>query len=153
MSSESHDVIKEYLVVFLYLLLLVGQGVGEAAWLKKHSWASWAKALLFSWLTNLVGFCIGFFLLFVSVGVTLMLAWDGSINKLPFKGNEAGVVLVLVVLLLPILLALIKRLLLALFKMQEGGRAWLFALLSSLCFWLLPLGLTGLVTVLLWRFV
>jgi hypothetical protein len=153
MSSQSHDVIKEYLVVLLYLLLLVGQGVGEAAWLKRHGWASWAKALLFSWLTNLVGFCIGFFLLFVSVGVTLMLAWDGSINKLPFKGNEAGVVLVLVVLLLPILLALIKRLLLALLKMQKGGRAWFFALLSSLCLWLLPLGLTVLVTALLWRFV
>ena len=136
----SSSVIKEYLVVLLYLVLLVAQGVVEAAWLKRNGWASWAKALLFSWLTNLVGFCIGFFLLFVSVGVTLALAWDGSINKLPFKGNEAGVLLVIVLLLLPTLLALIKRTMLALLKMQKGGRAWLFALLSSLMFWLLRWG-------------
>jgi hypothetical protein len=40
--------------------------------------------LLFAWLTNLVGFCIGFLVLFVSVGVTLALAWDGSMDKLPY---------------------------------------------------------------------
>ena len=153
MSSESHNVIKEYLVVFLYWALLLGEGVAEAAWLRRKGWATWARSLLFALLSNLLGFCIGSFLLFVSVGVTMMLAWDGTTHELPFKGNEIGAVFVLVVLLLPILLALIKRALLALLKMQKGGRAWAFSFVSSLIFWLLPLGVTVLVTWVLWRFV
>ena len=148
----SADVIKEYLVVLLYFVLLLGQGVGEAAWLHRRGWARWGKSLLFAWLTNFLGFCIGFSVLFVTVGVTLALAWDGSMEKLPYKGNEAGVALVLVVLFLPTLLTLVKRALLALLKIGQGRRAWTFALLSSLIFWLLPLGLTILLTKLFWRF-
>src|SRR5882672_3101207 len=113
MTSESHTVIKEDAVVFLYWVLLMLQGVAEAAWLKRNSWASWSRSLVFAWLSNLLGFCLGFSLVFVSVGVTFMLAWDGSMDKLPFKGNEVLVVLVLVVLLLPLMLMLIKCPLLA----------------------------------------
>jgi len=153
MTSESHDVIKEYLVVFLYWLLLLLEGVAEARWLRSRDWGGWGRTLLFALLSNFLGFCLGSFLLFVSVSATLMLAWDGSMNKLPFKGNEVGVLLVFVVLFLPISLALIKRVLLAALKMQRGGRAWSFSFLSSLIFWLLPLGITVLATWVLWRFV
>ena len=153
MRSESHDVIKEYLIVFLYWVLLLAQGVAEAAWLQRRGWATWARSLVFALLSNLLGFSLGSFLLFVSVGATLMLAIGGSMEKLPFKGNEVAVLLVLVVVLLPILLALIKRMLLALLKMREGGPAWAFSFVSSLIFWLLPLGVTVLVTWILWRFV
>lgn len=153
MTSESHNVIKEYLVVFLYWVLLLGQGVAEAAWLQRKRWGSWTRSLVFALLSNLLGFCIGSFLLFVSVSVTLMLAWDGSMDRLPFKGTEAGIGLVLATVLLPVLLALIKRALLAILKMQRGGQAWAFAFVSSLIFWLLPLGITVLVTWILWRFV
>jgi hypothetical protein len=147
----SSDVIKEYLVVLLYFVLLLAQGVGEAAWLQRKGWSTWGKSLLFAWLTNLFGFCVGFAVMFVTLGVTLMLAWDGSMSHLPFKGNEMGVILVLVVLFLPALLMLIKRAMMALLTIGRGRRAWTFALFSSIIFWLLPLGLTFLLAKLLWR--
>ena len=143
---------KEWLVILLYFVLLIIEGACEAAWLHRKAWASWAKALLFSWLTNLIAWCIGFFVLFVTVGVTLALAWDGSMQRLPFKGNEAGVALVLALLFLPALLTLIKRAFLALLQMQRGRKAWQFALISSLSFWLLPLLLTVVLTKFFWRF-
>jgi hypothetical protein len=152
MTSESHNVMKEDLVVVLYWALLLVEGVAEAAWLRRKDGASWIRSLSFAWLSNLLGFCIGFALLFVSVGVAFMLAWDGSMSKLPFKGNEVVGVLLLVVLIMPIVLALIKRGLLALLKLRRGGRAWAFSFVSALIFWLLPLAVTALVTKLLWRF-
>ncbi|HEV7396547.1 MAG TPA: hypothetical protein VGN86_08570 [Pyrinomonadaceae bacterium] len=152
------SVAKEYLVVLLYFVLLIGEGVFEAAWLRRKGWASWPLALTFSWLTNLVGWCIGFFVFFVTVGVTLALAWDGSMQRLPFKGNEAGVVLVLVVLFLPALLLLLKRVLLGLMRIPPVDtefaekRRWLVSLVASLVFWLAPLGVTILLTKLFFRF-
>src|SRR6185503_5441443 len=150
MRSESSRITVEYLIVLLYFVLLIAEGVAEATWLRKKGWASWARSLVFAWLTNLLGFCIGSFLVLVSVGVTLALAWDGSMDKLPFHGNEVVVVLGLVVLLLPTLLALIKRLMLALLKMGKGKRPWLFAFVSSLVFWILPLCVTILIAKVFW---
>ena len=71
----------------------------------------------------------------------MALAWDGSMQNLPFKGNEAGVLLVVVVLFLPISLMLIKRVGVIFFD-TPNRRAWKFALVSSLIFWLVPLGIT-----------
>jgi hypothetical protein len=105
------------------------QATSDSKWLWKKNWTTRGWALFFSLLTNLSGFLAGSFLLFVSVGVTFALAWDGSMERLPFKGNEAGVLLVVVVLLLPTLLMLIKRLVLIFFKVSNR-RAWLFALVA-----------------------
>ena len=135
-------VIREYLVVFFYWALLIVDGIVEAGWLRKKNWTTRGKAILFSLVTNLIGFCIGSFVLLLSVGVTFALAWDGSMQKLPFQGNEAGVLLVVVVLFLPILLMLIKRVGLVFFN-TPNRRAWKFGLVSSLIFWLAPLGITA----------
>jgi len=76
------QVVREYLVILFYWILLIVYGVVEAGWLRKRNWTSWGKALLFSLLTNLLGYCIGFFLLFITVGVVFALAWDGSMERL-----------------------------------------------------------------------
>jgi hypothetical protein len=141
MTAESAQVTREYLVILFYWILLIVDGVLEAIWLRRSKGIGLVKTLVFSLLTNLIGYCIGFFILFVSVGVTLALAWDGSMQRLPFKGNEAGVLLILVVLFLPISLMLIKRLGLVFFK-TANRPAWLFSLASSLIFWLAPLAVT-----------
>lgn len=134
-------VIKEYLVILFYWILLIVDGIVEAGWLRKNNWTTWGKALLFSLLTNLIGYCVGFFLLFVSIGVTLALAWDGSMRQLPFKGNEAGVLLVVVIILLPTLLMLIKRVGLMFLRIPNRS-AWKFSLVSSLVFWIVPLAIS-----------
>ena len=138
-------------VVLLFWVLWMGQSVAEAAWLQKKGWASWASSLIFAFTSNLLGLGVGFFLLFVWAVVALGLTWGDQEEKLPFKGKEVGALFVLVVLLVITLLALIKRVLLGLLKMQTGGRAWSFAFLSSLIFSLLALGVTILLTWILWR--
>lgn len=138
-------------LVPLYWVLWIGQSVAEAAWLKKKGWASWARALIFAGASNLLGFGVGFLLLFVWFLVMLALTWGDSQQRLPFKGKEVVALLVLVVLLVIILFALIKRALLSLMKIQRGGRAWAFSFLSSLMFSLLALGLTVLLAWLLFR--
>ena len=150
MSSDSSTVLI-YLAVFLYWVLWVGTGVAEAAWLQRKGWATWARSLIFSWLSNLLGLGVACLLLFVWALVSLALTWGDSKERLPFKGNEVGGLLVLVVLLALILLALIKRVLLRLLKMRQGGRAWSFAFFSSLIFWLLAIGLSIPVSWFLWR--
>ena len=124
----------EELAVVLYWFLWVCTGVAEAAWLQKRGWASWAKSLIFAWLSHLLGLGLGFLLLFVWAVASLALTWGDQSGKLPLKGNEVGVLLVLAVLFALILLVLIKRVLLRLLKMQNGGRAWYFAFFSSLIF-------------------
>jgi hypothetical protein len=141
MNAESAQVTRDYLVILFYWILLIVDGVLEAIWLRRRKGIGLGNSLGFSLLTNLIGFCLGFFILFVSVGVTLALAWDGSMQRLPLKGNEAGVLLVLVVLFLPILLMLIKRVGLIFFRTANRA-AWLFSLASSLIFWLGPLAIT-----------
>jgi hypothetical protein len=133
------------MVVLLYLVLLIVEGFCEAYLLRRLNWTSWPKALLFGWLSNLIGFGIGFSIAFVAVGVTFALAWDGTLGRLPFHGNEAGVLLVVVALLLPLLLTLIKRLMFSMLSIGKGERLWLFAIVSSLIFWIVPLVLVILV--------
>jgi hypothetical protein len=141
MTAESAQVTREYLVILFYWVLLIVEGVAEAIWLTKKKGLGTVKTLAFSLITNLIGYLIGFSVLFVSVGVTLALAWDGSMQRLPFKGNETAVLLVLVVLFLPISLLLIKRVGLLFFKTANRS-AWLFSLVSSLIFWIVPLAIT-----------
>jgi hypothetical protein len=141
MTAESAQVTREYLVILFYWVLLIVDGVAEALWLSKKKGLGIVKTLAFSLITNLIGYLIGFSVLFVSVGVTLALAWDGTMGRLPFKGNEAAVLLVLVVLFLPTLLLLIKRVGLLFFKTANRS-AWLFSLVSSLIFWIVPLAIT-----------
>jgi len=137
----SQQVTREYLVILFYWILLIVDGVLEAIWLRNRKGIGLVKSLVFSLLTNLIGFSIGFCILFVSVGVTLALAWDGSMERLPFKGNEAGVLLILVLLFLPTLLMVIKRVGLIFLKTANRA-AWIFSLLSSLMFWVAPLAVT-----------
>lgn len=141
----------EYIVFFLYFFLVIAYGIVESIWLRRVVSTSRPRSLLFTLLTNFLGWCIGFALLFVSVGVTFALAWDGSMAKLPFEGNEVIGLAVLLVILLPGILMLIKRVGFAFFTRPVKG-AWKFSLLSSVLFWLLPFAITVLVGWLINRF-
>ena len=141
----------EYIVFFLYLFLLIAYGIVESIWVRRVVSTSRPKSLFFTLLTNFLGWCIGFFLLFVSAGVTFALAWDGSMEKLPYKGNETIGLLILLIILLPGILMLIKRVGLVFFTIGNKT-AWKFSLLSSILFWIGPFFITVLVGWLLFRF-
>jgi hypothetical protein len=137
-------VTKEWLALLIFLLCFVLFTIGEAIWLNRKGWAGFGKGLAFSLATNFFSFVIGFFVVFVILGVILAMAWDGSIEKIPAQNFTLWAALIFAGLFPLILLTLAKRLLLALFKMQGGKLAWLFSIVSSIFILLVPIALPAL---------
>jgi hypothetical protein len=121
----------QWLAVIIFFLIFWGFTFGEAAWLKKRGWAEFGRALSFTVSSNLLGFFIGWFAVFVIMLILLMLTYEPVKNA---AANELimGVGVALVFIFPPIFLMLVKRLLLKLFKMDTGRRVWGFSALSSI---------------------
>jgi|GEM_PF-941346 len=121
----------QWLAVIIFFLIFWGFTFGEAFWLKKRGWAEFARALSFTVSSNLLGFFIGWFVVFVIILILLMLTFEPVKNA---KTQEfiIWVGTVLVFIFPPIFLMLVKRLLLKLFKMDAGRKVWGFSALSSI---------------------
>ena len=121
----------EWLVVILFFLVFWGSTAGEAAWLSKRGWATFARSLAFAISSNLTGLFIGSFVVFVILGILLMFTFEPVEDR---RANELimwiGVILALI--FPPLFLVLVKRLFLKLFKMDAGRKVWGFAVLSSI---------------------
>lgn len=120
----------QWIVVLVYFLLFWGFTVGEARWLKIRGWAPFQRSFAFAIASNLFGFFAGSSIVFVIIVGLFMLTYEPITNP---GGNEmimrVGVALVFIVP--PLLLTLVKRLLLKLFKMESGRPAWVFSMVSS----------------------
>lgn len=120
----------QWIVVLVYVLLFWGFTVGEAYWLKQREWATFQKSLAFAIASNLFGFFAGTSVVIVIILILLMLTFEPIRNP---RSNEmvmwTGVALVFVIP--PVLLTLVKRLLLKLFKLETGRPAWVFSMVSS----------------------
>lgn len=120
----------QWLAVIIFFLVFWGFTFGEAAWLKKRGWAEFARALTFTVTSNLLGFFIGTFVVFVLILLLFMITFE------PVGGPKtqelvawSGVILALI--FPPVFLLLVKRLLLKLFKMDTGRPVWKFSAVSS----------------------
>lgn len=142
---------REWIVILSFLLFAVIVTAFEIIWLNRKGWADVGKSVIFTIFTNLLGYSVGLIVLFVVFGVTLALAWDGSITKFPLGDYGIGTFLILGVLFTPILLMLCKRLFLLILKMQSGTPAWLFSLVSSVLSFIISLGVPIVVAYLLFR--
>ncbi|HEX8250802.1 MAG TPA: hypothetical protein VF599_21695 [Pyrinomonadaceae bacterium] len=142
-------VAREWAVVLIFLVSVIGLTLLEAFWIKRSGWAGFGRSLAFSVLTNFIGLAIGFFAMFVVFGVVLAMAWDGSIEKFPLRDYGIVAFLVFGVLFFPLFLMMCKRLFLKLFKIQTGKTAWLFALAAALSVFIISLGLPALAAYLL----
>jgi hypothetical protein len=132
---------REWLVVLIFFVAVFGLTFLEAFLIKRKGWSGFGRALAFSVLTNLIGFAVGSFVIFVVVGVVLAMAWDGSLERFPLKDYGIGAVLVGGALFFPLFLTLCKRLFLKLFEIQTGKTAWLFALAASIAIFIISHGL------------
>jgi len=141
----------EWLIVFVFLLFVFGLTFAEALWLSKKNWAAFGKSLVFAVTTNVFGFSVGFFALFVVFLVIFMLVWDGAIKN--YKYGDAGIIAALAfgALFFPLFLALCKRLFLRILKIQTGRAAWIFSFVSSVLLVVLSLGVPCLAGFLLFR--
>jgi hypothetical protein len=120
----------QWIVVLVYFLLFWGFTVAEARWLKIRGWAPFQRSFAFAIASNLFGFFSGSSIVFLVILGLFMLTYEPMTNP---RGNEmilwVGVVLVFIIP--PLLLTLVKRLLLKLFKMESGHPAWVFSMVSS----------------------
>lgn len=120
----------QWIVVLVYFLLFWGFTVAEARWLKTREWGTFQRSLGFAIASNLFGFFAGSSVVFIIVLGLLMLTFEPMKNP---AGNElvmwTGVAVAFIIP--PLLLTLVKRLLLKLFKMETGRPAWMFSLVSS----------------------
>lgn len=132
---------KEWVLVSLFVLLLVGSTVGEAVWLNRKGWAGFGKSLIFSVLTNFIGYAVGFFVLFVIIVVLLAMAWGGSLEEFPMKEYGLMATLGLGLLFTPVLLTACKGVLLLLLKIQTGISVWIYAVVSSVLSLMVSVGI------------
>ncbi|MBA3804348.1 MAG: hypothetical protein H0X14_01355 [Acidobacteria bacterium] len=128
----SAAIAKEWIVVLSFFLFIAGFTVVEAVWLNHKGWARFGKSLGFSALTNFIGYAVGFFVLFVVVGVIMMMVFDGSLNIFSMKDYGMAAMLILGVLFIPALLIVCKRVFLSYLTIQTGKSAWLYSIASSL---------------------
>ena len=140
---------REWTIVLIFFVAVFGLTILEAFLIKRKGWSGFGRALAFSVATNLIGFAVGSFVIFVVVGVVLAMAFDGSLEKFPLKDYGIGAFLIGGVLFFPLFLMLCKRLFLTLFKIQTGKTAWLFSLASALAAFIISQGLPALAAYLL----
>jgi hypothetical protein len=121
----------QWIAVLMFFLLFWGFTAGEAFWLKRRQWASLQRSLAFSITSNLFGFFIGSGVVLVLILFLFMLTFEQLKNP---RLNEAlaWVLVGLVFVVPPVLLMLVKRLSLKIFRMETSRPAWLFSLISSL---------------------
>jgi hypothetical protein len=142
-------VTREWAVVLIFFVAVFGVTILEAFLISRNGWAGFGRALAFSVVTNLIGFAVGTFVIFVVVGVVMAMAWDGSIQKFPSGDFGIGAFLVFGILFFPAFLMLCKRLFLKLFKIQTGKTAWLFSLAGAVLIFIISQGLPALAAYLL----
>jgi hypothetical protein len=126
------SITKDWIVVILFVLSFFVLTIAEIIWLNRKGWASAAKAIAFSVITNLLSFGIGAIVVFVVFGVMLAMAWDGSIERVPGGDASLWVLTAFAVLFTPVFLILVKRSFLTFLKIRTGTPAWLFSLVSSI---------------------
>ena len=145
MSSE----IKEWAVVIVFLLCFPIFTVIEALWLAHRTKVSFWISLLYSLSTNLFACIPGFFISFVIFGVMLMLAWDGTPQRVPVSDASMWVGTIAAVFAPLVLLILLKRLAILIFKLLLS-RPWLYSVLASLVFYIAIVGLPATALFIIW---
>ena len=106
MSAKAY----EYFVFFDFIFLTAVLTLVEALWIYKAQWASFGKALAFAVVTNFIGYCAGFLVLFVAALIILMFVFDQRVDNTDWQNRGIWAVLISGVLFFPIFLALCKRL-------------------------------------------
>jgi hypothetical protein len=123
---------KEWLIFGVFCVLLLVVIFGETAWLRRSAKASAGKALAFVLVTDLAAW-IGSFVVNSMITLGMFMVVMGADGK-GTTGNDAllWTALLLLFLLPLMLLFAIKRICLALFKIDPGMSAWTYSLGAGL---------------------
>ncbi|MBV9241772.1 MAG: hypothetical protein JO314_07180 [Acidobacteria bacterium] len=120
-----------YLPFFVFLLLAAAVIVGEALWLTRRGWTTAGRAWAFVLATDLIGVGFGGMLSFVLFFVMFMMVMGPSGQGGTSSEASYWVITVLAFLCPPVVLSLVKRIFIPLFRMPGGKRAWVFSLVAG----------------------
>jgi len=136
MSGASND----WLIIGVFFAAFLAATVGEIYWLTQRLKVPLKKSLTTVFLSNFVTITLGFFVSFIIFGILFAVAWDENTEM---RGGEAGMWTALIAALgFPVLLmAAMKRLLIAGLRMSEVARPIPYAIVSTLIFFAAVFGL------------
>jgi hypothetical protein len=126
------ETIVEWIALLLLLLLFIGAAVAEAQWLVRKGWTNSGVSIAYVLITDLVGLGIGSFVVFTLIFVLFMMVMGPA-----GRGSDTPEIAYLVVsavafIFPPVILILLKRLGLLIFKIRSGKVAWLYSLTASI---------------------
>ncbi len=124
--------IVEWIALLLFLILFVGVIIAEVQWLVRKGWATSGLAVAYVMLTDLLGFCVGGFVAFAIFGILLMMTFGPAGRGSTAPEAAYWAVSAIAIIVPPIILFILKRLFLLIFKIKAGKTAWLYSLVSSI---------------------
>jgi hypothetical protein len=139
----------EWILLLLFVLLLAGVAIAEVLYMVQKCLAPTGRAVGYVLVTDLLGFCIGIFIVSIVFFIMFMMVM-GPAGRGSDVPEIAYIAMSLVGIILPaIFLILAKRVFLSAFKISSGKPAWIYSVVSSALIMILPLAPPALIFVLL----
>ena len=150
--SEWYVNLLQWLVILAFFLIVIGAMFAEAFWISKKGWTNFGRAFVFSALSNFIGFCVSFAVVFLCIIALLPLMFDNTVAN-SFETHSVAIITVgiFAVLFTPVFLTICKRIFLAVLKIQTGKAAWFYALVSSVLIIVVSLGVPTLLGYFIFR--
>ena len=122
----------DWISFFLLIVLIVAAILAEIRWLSRHGWATSGLATGYVFTTSLLGLGIG-----LSVVMVLFLAMFMMVMGPAGRGSDVPeatywLTTAIAIVLPPVILVLIKRIFLSIFKIRSGRPAWIYSAISSI---------------------
>lgn len=124
--------IVEWGAFFLFVLLFAGSIIAEIQWLVRNGWATSGRATGFVLSTDLLGFFVGGIFAFVVMFILFMMVMGPAGRGSTAPEIAYWLVFAIAVIVPPILMFVLKRVFLLVFKIGTGKAAWTYSLVSSL---------------------
>ncbi len=123
--------ILQWVPFLLFVLLFAAAVVAEVMWLARKGWTTSGRATGYAIITDILAFGIGSLIVLTAFFVMFMMVMGpaGTGSNVP---GAAYLAVTAIGIIAPfILLVLLKRLFLMIFKIQSGRPAWIYSLVGS----------------------
>jgi hypothetical protein len=122
----------DWIAFFLFVVLFVGVIIAEIQWLIRKGWASSGRAVGYVMVTDLVGIGIGSFVVLVIFFIMFMMVMGPAGRGGTAPEYAYWVTTAIAIIFPPIILVILKRLFLLIFKIKTGKPAWIYSIVSSI---------------------
>jgi hypothetical protein len=122
----------DWIAFILFVVLFVGVIIAEIQWLIRKGWTSSGRAIGYVLVTDLLGFGIGSVVVLTIFFIMFMMVMGPAGTGSTVPEFAYWVTTAIAIILPPIILVLLKRLFLLIFKIESGKPAWIYSVVSSI---------------------